>query len=132
MAATDNPTLVDLVDAANTQQITVESLAQLQHGVPTGVHPVIGRANPIVTSDVAKGSTFELVFVTLDIPARDKARATLGAGQPVLLQTPVEQGVGELYFMVLGYSEQRASRIALEPVRRFSVQAQEIDEPTPP
>ena len=131
MAATDNPTLVDLATPANTQEVVVEALAELQHAVPVGVHPVIGRPAPIVTSDVAKTPTFQLVFVTEDDAARDKARATLSAGLPVQLVTPPEQGVGTLTFVVTGWTEQRPSRISLAQDRRFVVTGQEVEAPAP-
>jgi hypothetical protein len=84
-----------------------------------------------VTTDVAKAPAFELAFVTLDEVGRDRARATLATGVPVLLRTPPEQGVGDLYLSVTSYVEQRPSRIALHSERRFIVQGQEVDPPAP-
>lgn len=125
----DDPWLVDLADPANTQQVTVERLTELVVVVPTGVHYIIGRRSPIVTGDVAKLPSFELAFVTFDDAARDRARAALSSGNPILLRTPPEQGVGELYLMVLGWVEQRVVRVALFSERRFIVQGQEVDAP---
>jgi hypothetical protein len=125
----EDPWLVDLVEPENSQQVIVERLAELVVVVPTGVHYVLGRRAPIVTADVAKAPSFELVFVTLDALAREKARATLGTGVPVLLRTLPEQGVGLLYLSVVGWAEQRPSRLAVHAERRFVVQGQEVDAP---
>jgi hypothetical protein len=130
-SASDDPWLIDLVEPANSQQVVVERLAELSHFVPTGVHNVIGRTAPIVTSDVSKAPTFELAFVTPSLAARDKARATLSSGHPVLLRTPPEHGVGELYLSVLSWIEQRPSRVATVTDRRFIVSGQEVDAPAP-
>ena len=129
MAPEDNPSLIDLAHPENSQEVTVGSLADLASTVRSGVHYVLSRSDPIVTSDVATTPTFELVFYTLDDAGRDKARAALGNGQPLLLQTPPEQGVGDLYFCALSWSEGRPSRVALHSERRFSVQAVEVAPP---
>lgn len=128
-ADADDPWLVNIGQPTNTQQVVVEALAELEYGVLAGVHHVIGRRAPIVTSDVAPTPAFELVFVTESDVARDRARATLGDGMPVLLRTPPAQGVGSSYFAVLSWTEQRASRLALHTDRRFRVRAQEVDRP---
>lgn len=126
---TDDPWLVNIGQPTNTQQIAVESLVELEYAVPVGVHRVISRRAPIVTSDVAPTPAFELVFTTETEVARDRARATLGDGMPVLLRTPPAQGVGSSYFAVLSWSEQRPSRLALHADRLFRVRAQEVDRP---
>lgn len=128
---TDDPWLVDLAQPLNTQRITVDSLAELAYAVPAGVHKVIGRRAPIVTSDFAQTPTFTLAFATLDDRARDRARAALGNAMPVLFRTPPEQGVGNLYLSVLGWSETRPSRIALHHERVLAVNGIEVDRPDP-
>ena len=128
-SSSDDPWLVNIGQPTNTMQVAVESLAELEYGVLVGVHHVIGRRAPIVTSDVAPTPAFELVFSTETEGQRDRARATLGDGMPVLLRTPPEHGVGSSYFSVLSWSEQRPSRLALHADRRFRVRAQEVDRP---
>jgi hypothetical protein len=127
----DDPWLVNVAQPTNTQQVAVASLAELAYDVLVGVHHVMGRRAPIVTSDVAPTPAFELVFSTETETARDRARATLGDGIPVLLRTPPSQGVGTLYFAVLSWAEQRPSRLALHADRLFRVRAQEVDRPDP-
>lgn len=127
----DNPWLVDLAQPLNTRRVTVESLAELAYDVPAGVHKVIGRRAPIVTSDFAQTPTFTLVFSTPDDDNREAARAALGNAMPILLRTPPEQGVGNLYLSVLGWTESRPSRLALHPDRVFTVTAVQVDRPDP-
>ena len=127
----DDPWLVDIGRPSNTQRVTLDHLAELDYVVNAGVHNIIGRRDPIVTSDIALAPAFELSFYTLDEGAREKARSALGSGFPVELRTAPEQGVGVLYLAVLGWKEQRPSRIAFHAERRFAVQAQQVVAPSP-
>ena len=123
--------LTDLVRAGNTQKVVMESLDELAHEVPTGVHRILNRRTPIVTSDVAWAPSFELEFLTADDDEREKARACLGNGVPVLLRTPPANGIGSMYFSVVEWDEQRLVRSAREPARRFAVSAVQVDRPNP-
>lgn len=130
-SSSDDPWLVDLVRPTNSQRVTVQALPELAHDAPAGVHWVLNRRAPIFAGDLAHTPTFELTFVVADEDARDRARATLGNGVPVLLRTPPEQGVGNLYFAVPGWKQQRISRLALHADRRFVVSALQVDRPDP-
>lgn len=123
--------LNDLARVANTMRVLVESLPELTFGVPATVHEILARRSPIVSSDVAHTPGFELSFLTETLEERDRARATLGNGVPVLLRTDPEQGIGNLYFAVLGYSEQRIVTDGLLPDRRFKVTARQVERPDP-
>jgi hypothetical protein len=125
----DDPWLVDIAQPGNTQRIVVGGIPELLYAVRTGVHDVIGRRAPIVTSDFASTPAFELTFVTYDDAARERARQALGNGIPVLLRTPVEQGVGSMFLVTLEWAEQRVSRLALHAERRFRVSARQVDRP---
>lgn len=131
-SSADNPWLVDLAKPTNTLRVILESLAELEYRQASGVHEVLNRRSPIVTGDLARTPTFDLVFVTLELAERERARAALGNGTPLLVRTPPEHGVGNLYlFPSSGWSEQRVSRLALETVRRFTVRAQQVERPDP-
>jgi hypothetical protein len=130
-SSTDDPWLVDVGNPNNSQPITVAALAELAYTVPVGVHKVIGRRAPIVLSDVAGYPSFELDFSTSSDAERELARASLGQGIPLLLKTPPEQGVGNVWLSVLSWAEQRPSRIAMAPDRRFNVKAQQVERPDP-
>lgn len=123
--------LNDLARIGNTLQVTVESLAELDYEVPNTVHEVITRRDPIITSDVAHTPAFELAFLTETLPERDRARALLGNGVPVLLRTPPEDGIGNLYFSVLGYQEERIVTLGTVPDRRFVVSGRQVTRPDP-
>jgi hypothetical protein len=127
----DDPWLVDLVRPTNSQRVVVQALPELAHDAPAGIHWVLNRRTPIFAGDVAHTPTLELTFVTADEPARERARATLGNGVPVLLRTPPEQGVGNLYLAVPSWREQRISRLSLHPDRRFVVTAAQVARPDP-
>lgn len=130
-SAAEDPWLVDVGQPGNSQQVLVESMTELAYSVPVGVHKVIGRRAPIVLSDVAPYPSSELVFVTGSDGEREMARATLGNGIPFLFKSGPEQGVGQMYLSVLEWAEQRPSRLALHPDRRFRVRVQQVDRPDP-
>ena len=125
----DDTWLTDLARPTNTQQVVLEALDELAYQVPVGVHDVIGRRTPIVSSDIANTPTFELLFLTDTDGAREQARATLGNGVPVLLRTPPANGIGSLYFAVTGFREQRIVKKARQPDRRFAVSCVQVDRP---
>ena len=123
--------ITDLARAANTMQVALESLPELDFPVPTSVHEIITRRDPIVTSDIAHTPAFELSFLTDTLDERDRAKALLGNGVPVLLRTPPEDGVGNMYFSVLGYREQRIVTLATQAARRFVAQGRQVTRPDP-
>ena len=123
--------LNDLARVQNSMLVAIESLPELEHPVPAGVHEVIARRAPIVTSDIAHTPNFELSFLTVTLDDRDQARAVLSNGVPVLLRTPPEDGIGNLYFSVLGFREQRIVTLGTIPDRRFVVTARQVQRPDP-
>jgi hypothetical protein len=130
-AGTCDSWLNDLARVANTMRVIVESLPELAFNVPATVHEIIARRSPIVSSDIAHTPGFELSFLTETLEERDRARATLGNGVPVLLRTTPEMGIGNLYFAVLAYSEQRLATDGQLPDRRFKVTARQVERPDP-
>ena len=123
--------LTDLIRAQNTMRVVIETLAELAYETPATVHEIITRRAPIVTSDIAHTPSFELSILTDTLEQRDKAKAAFGNGVPVLLRTPPEHGIGNLYMAVLGFSEQRIVADGVAPYRRFVVTAREVDRPSP-
>lgn len=123
--------MTDLARAGNTLRVIVESLAQLEFTVPATVHEIITRRDPIITTDIAHTPALELLFLTGTLGERDQARAMLGNGIPVLLRTPPEDGIGNLYLGVLGYTEQRIVSPSRAQDRRFTVTARQVARPDP-
>ena len=62
----DDTWLTDLVRPNNTQKVVLESLPELAYTVPVGVHEILARRTPIVSTDIADTPTFELSFLTGD------------------------------------------------------------------
>lgn len=123
--------LTDLARPINTQHTIIEALPELAHDTPTTVHDIIGRRTPVVTSDIARTPAFELSLLTETLEDRDSTRAVLGNGVTVLLRTPPEDGVGNLYFAVLGFSEQRIVANGTVADRRFVISGRQVDRPDP-
>ena len=123
--------LNDLARSQNTMRILIETLPELDFPVPNSVHEIITRRAPIVSSDIAHTPQFELSFITENLDERDRARATLGNGVPVLLRTPPEDGIGNLYLAVLGFKEQRLVTRGVEDDRRFVVTGRQVERPDP-
>lgn len=123
--------LNDLARTTNTMQVILEAIPELAYPVPTSVHDVISRRVPIVTSDVAHTPEVEVSILTETDDERERARATLGNGVPVLLRTPPEDGVGNMYLSVLGFREQRIVTLGTVKDRRFVISARQVGRPDP-
>lgn len=123
--------LTDLARPANSLHLVIEALPELAYEIPTTVHRILGRRPPIVSSDVANTPTFELSMLTATLAQRSRARAALGNGVPVLLRTPPEDGIGNLYFAVLGFNEQRIVSSGVVEARRFVISGVQIERPDP-
>lgn len=121
--------LMDIAAPGNSQTVEIESLNELAHEAPTGVHWVLDRRAPITTGEVARTPTFEIGLITETDEAREKARNALGNGYPVLLRTAPELSIGNLYFVVPKWSEQRVLRDGRSDLRRFLCQAVQIERP---
>jgi hypothetical protein len=127
----DDTWLTDLARPTNTQKVVIVALDELAYEVPVGVHDVIDRRTPITSSGIANTPSFELDFVTATDVERDRARATLGNGVPVLLRTPDLNGIGNLYMAVTGWKEQRIVKPARTQDRQFRVDCVQVDRPDP-
>jgi hypothetical protein len=123
--------LNDLARVTNTLQVEIESLPELDYQMVTSTHEVIDRRDPIVTSDVAHTPEFELSFLTDTLDQRDQARDALGNGVPVLLRTPPDLGIGNLYFAVTDYKEQRIVTSGTMPARVHVVTGRQVQRPDP-
>jgi hypothetical protein len=124
-----DPWLTDLLRPLNSQPVNVEKYDPLEYEQPVGVHRVLERRAPVVTSDLAWTPTGELVFVTFDELADEKVRGCLGNGVPVLLRTLPEQGVGNAYLVLTSWRSSRVSRIATRPERRWTCATVQVDRP---
>lgn len=124
-----DPWLTDLIRPLNSQPVVVERFDPLAYEQPVGIHRVLERRAPVVTADIAWTPSGQLVFCTLDEASFTRARDALGNGVPVLLRTLPEQGPGNVYLMLTGWSIARVSRIATRPERRFTCDTVQLDRP---
>jgi hypothetical protein len=123
--------LNDLARVTNTLRVVLESLPELAYQMLVSTHEIIDRRDPIITSDVAHTPEFELSFITDTLNQRDQARDALGNGVPVLLRTPPDQGIGNLYFAVTDYKEQRIVTSGTMPGRVHVVTGRQVQRPDP-
>jgi hypothetical protein len=123
--------LTDIAAPANSHLTVIERLDELGYEAASAAHYVLNRRTPIVTSDIARAPTFELALLTDTDLERRKTRAALGNGVPILLRTPPNQGIGNLYFMATGWKEQRIVNKAELQARRFVIAAIQVERPDP-
>ena len=108
--------LVDLARPINSLRVLTESLAELHFPAAVGVHRVLGRRGPVLTSLPAWTPTGELVVLTDDLAERDAVRALLGSGFPFLLRTTPELGIGNMYCGLTEFVEARIVSDGRPPV----------------
>jgi hypothetical protein len=123
--------LNDLARVNNTIRVVIEQIPELDYQIPTSTHEVIRRRVPIVTSDVAHTPSLEASVLTATLDERDRARDALGNGVPILLRTPPDLGVGNMYLAVLEFKEQRISTLGAVADRRFVITGRQVDRPDP-
>jgi len=123
--------LVDLARPTNSLVVTIESLRELAYGVAAGVHRVLARRAPVMTTLPAYTPTSELVTVHGSLIDRDRMRALLGSGYPILLRTSPEQGIGNMYLGVTGFTEERIFTLGDADERRFRTAVVQVERPDP-
>jgi hypothetical protein len=123
--------LTDITRPTNSLKITMEELEKLEHDVPAGVHSILGRRDPIVSMDVARTPTFELLFLTATDGEKRLARGALGNAIPVLLRTPPANGIGNVYLAVTSFNEERITQLATVTERRWVVEGVQVARPDP-
>jgi hypothetical protein len=123
--------LNDLARVGNTLNVVLEQIPELDYPVPNSVHEVITRRAPIVTSDIAHTPSLEVSILTESDDERQRARALLGNGVPVLLRTPPEDGIGNMYLSVLEFKEQRIVSLGTVTDRRFVISCRQVSRPDP-
>lgn len=123
--------LVDIARPTNTIPVDVEAFPELRYDGPVGVHRVLDRRDPVLTTAAFWTPGGVLTFITPTELDREKARSILGSGVPFLLRTHPRVGVGNMYLGVLDFREQRLSRLGLHPDRRFAADVEQVARPDP-
>ena len=123
--------LVDLARPVNSLEVEIESFEELHYEAAVGVHRVLGRRAPVLTSLPSYTPEGELNLLTDDETQREAVRALLGSGFPFLLRTSPALGIGNLYCGMLDLVEGRILPDGREPYRRFRVSIVQVERPDP-
>ena len=123
--------LVDLARPTNSLQVVIESLAALDYPVPSGIYRVLDRRAPVVVALPAQTPAAELVVLTDSLDERDQCRYLFGSGYPFLVRTTQELGIGNAYFGLSEFVEERLLTLGTKPQRRFRVTVVQVERPDP-
>ena len=103
--------LVDIARPTNSMLVTIEALPALQFEMPSGLHRVLDRPDPILTTLPARSPTGEAIVLTDTLDERDRLREVFGSGYPLMARATEEVGVGDVYglsyFGITGFIEER-------------------------
>src|SRR5262249_41162163 len=77
--------LTDLARRTNSLPLVIESMEQLVFEAAVGVHRVLNRRAPVMTSLPTWTPNTELLVLTDTLEQRDQLRALLGSGYPFLV-----------------------------------------------
>jgi hypothetical protein len=123
--------LVDLARPTNSLTLVIQSMTELAFDFAVGVHRVLNRRAPVLTTLPAWTPGAELIVLTDTLDERDQVRALLGNGYPILLRTSPDLGIGNLYLGVTAFIEERFLTLGVRPERRFRVQTVQVQRPDP-
>jgi hypothetical protein len=122
--------LVDLARPTNSLVLTLESFTALTFDFAAGVHRVLNRRAPVLTTLPAYTPSGELVVLTDTLDERDQMRAMLGNGYPILVRAP-DLGIGNMYLGLTQFIEERFLTLGARPERRFRIAATQVERPDP-
>jgi hypothetical protein len=123
--------LVDLARPTNSVRLNAESLDALDYAGAVGVHHILNRRAPVLTTLPSWTPSGELQVITETLAERDAVRALLGSGYPFLLRSTPDMGFGNIYFGVNGFVEERFISLGWAPQRRFRIAAIQVERPDP-
>ncbi|HYV59135.1 MAG TPA: hypothetical protein VFA62_03615, partial [Acidimicrobiia bacterium] len=123
--------LVDLARPTNSLEVVVESFVALDFAVAAGVHRVLNRRAPVMTTLPAWTPAGELIVLTDTLAQRDQVRSLLGSGYPFLLRTTPDLGVGNMCLGLTDFVEERFLTPGFAAQRRFRIAAVQVERPDP-
>ena len=127
--------LVDIARPTNSMLVTIEALPALQFEMPSGVHRVLDREDPVLTTLPAWSPVGEATILTETLDHRNRLREILGSGYPMLARSIAEQGIGDTYglsyFGITGFTEERIMALGTAPQRRFRAAIVRVAPPDP-
>ena len=122
---------VDLARPTNSLVLNVENLNELLYEAAVGVHRILNRRAPVLTTLPAWTPSGELNVITETLPERDAMRALLGSGYPFLLRTSPDIGIGNMYCGLTSFVEERFLSLGWQDQRRFRVEIVQVERPDP-
>lgn len=93
-----------------------------------GTYAVLGRANPVVVSDVRSGRAGTLTLSTHTRTEAADFRALVAQGYPLFFQAPYDTGFADMYFVPGDITETWVGT-GFSAERRFDVPFTEVDSP---
>lgn len=114
-----------------TRAITVESFPVLSRSLGFGLVQPQARRTPVPVLHARRSATGVLTLLTLTADAASAMRTRIEESPFFLLNGPADRGHpdGGLYLLAGDYEEERTTRYAPEPSRRFVIQVIEVDRP---
>lgn len=123
--------LVDLWAPGNSVKVNVEAILGLDYGIDEQVMYPLMRRTPVVVQNVRRAASGSLQFTTDTEDEARRVRMLFSMGVPVLFQSPMSYGVGNLYLSASKVAEERLTRLASDPTRRWKVEWAEVERPNP-
>jgi hypothetical protein len=123
--------LVDLARPTNSLPVEIVSFTELTFDIANGVHRVLGRRPPVVTTLPAYTPAGELDVLTETLVERDQVRNILGSGLPFLLRTTPDLGIGNMYLAVTQFVEVRLMQLGDRPQRQWRISVVQVERPDP-
>ena len=125
------PWLLDpLVPARNRRvRLNEAAIPTLARPIARGVHRVLGRSAPIVTSDLRSTVEGAATFLLLDADELADLVDLLAPGTTLLLRTPASFGFGNRYLAIGDVEEARPNARAQSSTRLVTAAFVEVDPP---
>jgi len=124
--------LYDMSRFARGRTVNVQEFNELSIGAKSTVALPLGAGNPQVSLDVATLPSFDLKLATLTDAEARELRAMVRFGGPVFALSPANPSYGitsPVYFVVTGITEARASNLANQSARLWTLTCQQVAPP---
>jgi hypothetical protein len=107
----------------------VQSLDVMGRKARVGLFNVLGRPTPVAVTDMRSTATGTLLATTWSANEAQTIRNVTADGSVLLLQTPAQADLGNLYIAVGDVSEARISSAYMLTERRFTIPFTVVDRP---
>lgn len=122
--------LKSLSQSALNTQVTIQALSDVKRPSRQQVYPVVGRANPVVISDVLTGRTGTISLQTTGSTDYQSIMALLQPGTTLFLQATPGDYFADMYFVPGDVTEQRPASQSTDMTRIWQIDFTEVDSPS--